>query len=371
LRSTSALPLLAVAIFAACADTTPTALDPSALSAASAKKDAPNAQASVTVVMSGLNNPRGLEWGPDGALYVAEAGTTTINGVCAAVPRGQFCYSGTGSISRLWKGDQDRIVTGLPSLVVISPAGAVGDVTGPHDIAFQGNGNGYVTIGWGGPPAARAAFGALAEGFASVIHLKPNDQWSVEADIGTYENVNNPAGGPLDSNPFGALSDGGRRYVADAGGNTIYEVSPNGAISVVATLPPTASGADAVPTEVVRGPDGALYVSQLTGFPFTAGAAAVWRIAPGGTPEVYRSGFKTITDLHFGPDGTLYVLQIASGPFLSGPGILYAVRPNEAPVAIASNLVSPTGVLAGPDGALYVSNRGTTVGTGEVLRIVP
>jgi glucose/arabinose dehydrogenase len=39
-----------------------------ALCAASARA------ATVTVAMSGLDSPRGLAWGPEGALYVAEAG---------------------------------------------------------------------------------------------------------------------------------------------------------------------------------------------------------------------------------------------------------------------------------------------------------
>ena len=169
------------------------------------------------------------------------------------------------------------------------------------------------------------------------------------------------------------LAEGGRQYVADAGGNSILEVSPNGSISLVGILPPTApSGADPVPTEVVRGPDGALYVSQLTGVPFLAGAASVWKIAAGAAPAIYRPGFKTITDIDWAPDGSLYVLQYATGAtFFSGPGVLLRVRPNVAPQEIATGLVNPTGVLVGPDGAVYVSNRGTSVGGGEVLRIVP
>ena len=140
MRSTFTLPLALVALAAACADSTPTALDQStAVPGAVAKKDAPAAQASVSVVMTNLDNPRGLAWGPEGALYVAEAGTPTINGPCAPVPRGQNCYSGTGAITRLWKGTQERVATGLPSHVLVTPTG-LGDVTGPHDIAFQGKG---------------------------------------------------------------------------------------------------------------------------------------------------------------------------------------------------------------------------------------
>ena len=42
----------------------------------------------VTVVASGLNNPRGLAFGPGGALYVAEGGTggtTSTKGQCTQV----------------------------------------------------------------------------------------------------------------------------------------------------------------------------------------------------------------------------------------------------------------------------------------------
>ena len=40
---------------------------------------------------------------------------------------------------------------------------------------------------------------------------------------------------------------------------------------------PTARQIDAVPTNMVFGPDGAVYVSTLTGVPFPEGAATVWR----------------------------------------------------------------------------------------------
>jgi len=38
---------------------------------------------------------------------------------------------------------------------------------------------------------------------------------------------------------------------------------------------------------------------------------------------------------------------------------------------VVGGLTRPGSVVVGPDGALYVSNRITSVGTGEVLRIEP
>src|SRR5262249_60893504 len=69
------------------------------------------------VVMSGLDNPRGLAFGPEGALYVAEAGRGG-DGPCFEVRPGQVvCYGPSGAVSRLRRGHQGRIATGLPSLV--------------------------------------------------------------------------------------------------------------------------------------------------------------------------------------------------------------------------------------------------------------
>lgn len=226
-------------------------------------------------------------------------------------------------------------------------------------------------------PPHRAGLGALGQLFGRTIRLTPNGQWSLEADVAAFEAASNPAGGPVDSNPYGVLAEPGRQFVTDAGGNSLLEVTANGDVSLVATFPTTVAPppfgqSEAVPTEVVRGPDGALYVSTLTGVPFVDGAAAIWRVAPGAAPTVYEGGFKTITDFDWGPDGSLYVLQYATGPvFFGGPGLLIRVAPGGGRTTIASGLTNPTGVLAGPDGAVYVSNRGNVADVGEVLRIVP
>ena len=76
----------------------------------------------------------------------------------------------------------------------------------------------------------------------------------------------------------------------------------------------------AVPTGVVVGPDGATYVSQLTGFPFPVGGAKVFRIDPrSGAVSTYATGFTMGMDLAFGRDGTLYVVEIDSNSLLQ-PG---------------------------------------------------
>jgi hypothetical protein len=133
-------------------------------------------------------------------------------------------------------------------------------------------------------------------------------------------------------------------------------------------------GTDAVPTCVVRGPDGAYYVGELTGVPFAVGAANIYRVVPGQASEVVHPGFKTIIDMDFGPDGSLYVLQHATGAFFSGPGILIRVSPDGTRTTIikeTDGLIRPTSVLVDDDGTIYVTNKGLSVGAGEVLRIDP
>ena len=168
--------------------------------------------------------------------------------------------------------------------------------------------------------------------------------------------------------------------VADAGGNSLLGVRQPGRISTLAVFPPRLvpnpfGGPDipmqAVPTTVTRGPDGALYVGQLTGFPFPVGGANVYRVEPGGQPEVVASGFTNIIDIAFGPDHSLYVLEIAHNGLLSGDttGALIRVDANGSRTVIASEgLMMPTG-LALRDGKAYVSNCGVCADIGEVLAI--
>jgi len=321
----------------------------------------------VTVVMSGLDNPRGLALGPEGALYVVEAGRGG-DGPCQVLRGLLRCYRATGAVSRYWRGTQERVATGLPSYVGSS---ADAEVTGPHDISFQGRGGAFITIGFGGNPALRSLFGPAGALFGTLVQAPASGRWRVVADISAYESTANPDGNLIDTNPYGVLAEPGKHIVADAGANALLEVEANGDISTLAVFPARPGrSTDAVPTAVVVGPDGAYYVSELSGVPFADGAARVYRVVAGQAPEVYQAGFKTIIDLDFGRDGSLYVLQHATGAtFFSGPGQLIRVAPDGSRSVVVSDLTRPTSVLVGEDGTIYISNRGISIGTGEVLRI--
>jgi hypothetical protein len=335
----------------------------------------------ITVVMSGLDNPRGLAFGPDSNLYVAEAGRGGPGpGILGGAGQVVF-YGASGAVSRLRGTVQERVLTGLPSL---APVGGVG-ATGLHDVGFSSSGEAFGLIGFGANPALRPQLGAVGAEFGRVVRL-PLTGGPVQgiADLVAYEAAQNPDRGALDSNPYGLLVLPGGGFVAtDAGGNDLLRVTAAGAISTLSVLPdrpnPLPFGPpvfQAVPTTVTLGPDGAYYAGELTGVPFPPGAANVYRIDPvTGELTVAFSGFTNIIDLTFGPDGSLYVLQISrdglASPTGPVPGALFRVNPvtGERTLIASDGLNFPTGVVVGPDGWFYVSNFGTSPGGGQVVRL--
>ena len=255
-----------------------------------------------------------LEFGPDGALYVAEAGRGGTSTLCAPAPDPPFanrCYGPTGAITRiLAAGDQRRVVVGLPS---IAPAGG-NTAQGPVDIDF-GMGAAWVTTGFGGNPANRAPLEAGGVQMGRLVKINSIGQWESVVDLSAHEAANNPDGTTVDSNPFGLRVLDDRAYVADAGANAVLQISKTGAISTFAVFParqpnPAPPSVQAVPTSVAVAPNGDVYVGELTGAPFFVGAARVYRIpAGGGTPVVVATGFTNIIDIALGPDGAGYVLE--------------------------------------------------------------
>jgi DNA-binding beta-propeller fold protein YncE len=288
-------------------------------------------------------------------------------------------------------------------------------VTSPGHPHRQGT---FPRSSWRRSPRDRLAEHAPGiAGFARLARIEPSGDWRYIADLGAYEEANNPDGrlhedgSPFyDSNPYGALALPGGPVVTDAGGNSLLRVGANGDVSLLAVFqsrgstpprpsfapPPFDQFTDAVPTSVVVGPDGAYYVSELTGVPFVDRRANIYRVVPGEparlhlTGDACLGGFKMVIDLAFDEQGNLYVLQFATGALQqTGPGILVRIRPDtSAPSDICARyragtrtvvlggpgqlqLSQPASVAVGPDGALYVSNHGVSAGGGEVLRIEP
>ena len=331
-----------------------------------------------TVVATGLNSPRHLTVS-DGKLYVVEAGLGG-DGPCADHPElGNFCFGFSGAVTRVSpKGAEKQVIKGLPSISNGE------DALGASDIVFKGN-TWVLSSGLGADPAFRNSFGEGGPLLATLLTgtLK-HKGFRVFADVGANEALNNPDGTDQDSNPTGILRSGDSWYVADAGANAVVKVSPWGTFSTLAVLPPAITTkpvvdgppagfpADAVPTEVVKGPDGAFYISQLTGYPFEKGLSSIWRVVPGGQPEKWATGLTNVTDIAFGPHGKLYAVQISDEGLASGGppiGSLVKVTPHGSThTTVAGGLFAPYGV-AFMNGSAYVSTCTVCAGEGEVLRV--
>jgi len=308
-------------------------------------------------VATGLANPRGITIGSDGALYVAESGRGG-SALISALIEGQpafACLGETGGVTRIDRNGQRRIAD-LPSFAeafdpdgpgLVEPtcpttgSNAVGmAATGPTNVALSGRGTLAVTMGLGGDEDVRDAIGPT---FGTLLRVLPNGKHSILADLVGFEEDNNPDGVVPDSNPYGsALLPDGSRLVADAGGNDLLQIFPNGSIETVAVFPPRAPApfvlpscfpvappflpppgtpiaAQAVTTSVAIGPDGAYYVGLLTGFPFTRNLADVFRVDPVTHAVTNFTGgieLSYITGLDFGPDGSLYVVEFTQAPLL-------------------------------------------------------
>ena len=317
------------------------------------------------VVADGLDNPRGLDFGPWGALFVAEAGRGGP-GPCVTGPEGSECLGATGAVTRITRWGQDRVVTGLPSLAGLDGAAA----TGPHDVSFAGR-RGYVVTGLAGPPSKRDALGPGGADLGRLLRLRWDGTWRSRADLAGYEAAANPDGQELDTNPYAVLAEGRRQYVVDAGANALLRVGRRGGISTAAVFPTRAVGEESVPDSIVVGPRGDFFVGELTGFPYPVGTANVYRVGRAEAPEVYAGGFTQIIDIAF-HHKTLYVLEFdhdGLGPGETGALIRVSRDGSQTVIETERPLIAPGG-LAIRHGYAYVSNCGACpAGLGEVVRI--
>jgi sugar lactone lactonase YvrE len=343
------------------------------LLAAAAAGPASSQAPQVSVVARGLDNPRGLAFGPGGALYVAEAGRA---GRCVGQGDEKLCFGYTAGITRVRGGTQKRLTSGFLSL---GEQGG-GFSVGIDDVDVDARGRIYA-IGASAPiPNPESLFGRRgARQLGKLFRISPTGGTkTILADVGRVELRHNPDGMDVNPNPYGVTVAGGRIAVVDAGGNTLLRVYPSGAVTLQAVLPPRRVGrklVQSVPTTVARGPDGALYVGELGGDAMPRGGARVWRVVPGRRPTVFAEGFDTIVGIDFGSDGSLYVAELLRDGFRQFArrnltGAVTRRSPDGERTELARGRLQAVGGLAvGPDGAVYVSTNSLFPGRGQVVRI--
>lgn len=348
--------------------------------------------ASPKVIAGGLDNPRLLSFTRSGDLLVAEAGEGGSAPCMAGPEGGEVCFGRTGAITKIPAkgrqrhgtqafGKQSRIITGLPSL---GGKGTGAQATGPGDVQAVG-GRISVLIGLGGKPELRAKLHAAGRQLGTLIQTTRNSHtYRTVADLAAWEAKHNPVD-DVDSNPTGMLYEHGRYAVTDAGGNTLLRVGKDGRIRLTAAFktrkidaPPvmklpkgTKIPLQSVPTSVAtRGHDGALYVSELTGFPFPKAASHIYRVDPRtGRTSVYASGLTNVTDLAF-HGRTLYAVQLADNGLLGGPtGSVVRIKPGSGThTVVADKLFAPYGIAI-KGGHAYVTVGSVAKNVGQVIEI--
>lgn len=324
----------------------------------------------MTVVATGLNDPRGLKFGPDNYLYVAEAGIGGTDSVssCAQVvpPVGPYHGADTGSrISRIdWQGNRTTYVDHLPSSIT-APGGGNG-LQGVADVAFVGNDLYAIFAGAG----CSHAVPDIPNG---VIKVNPNRSWHMIADLSEFlmdNPVKNP--NPPDFEPDGTwwsmIQSGGSLYAIEPNHGELDKIGTNGQVSRVIDI--SAFEGHIVPTALAVH-NGLFYVGNLNTFPVVPGSASVYTVTPGGKIQVFATGFTNILGLTFDDHGRLYVLETntAAGGLTPGTGDIVRMDGSKRQV-IASGLNFPTAMTFGPDGNLYVSVWGIgPPGLGEIVQI--
>jgi hypothetical protein len=338
-----------------------------------------------TVVATGLNGPRGLKFGPDGVLYVAEAGTggtTSTVGQCAQVlgPVGPYKGGKTGRISRFDKAwHRTTIASGFPSAV-----SAQGDLQGVADLTWV-DGQLLALLAGGGCSHGNAG---VPNGVALVnTH---NGSWQIIANLSKFiqtHPVKYPS--PPDFEPDGTF------YSMVAYQNRLYAVEPNhgqvisigGPNDIYSALDVSASQGHIVPTAIAER-DGNFFLGNLNLFPIQPNFARILELSRvacnpaqelidgGGLRSLHivasMAGFTTVVGAEFGPDGLLYVLELsdASGFPTPGAGKVVRIRYDGTIEDVADGLAVPTAMTFGPDGKLYVSNFGAApAGAGQIVRI--
>jgi hypothetical protein len=336
------------------------------------------------IYAQGLEGPRGLRFGPDGYLYVAEAGTGGSNstaGECTQVPTPPGPYTGglTARISKISpSGKVTTVASGFPS--TISEGGTIGVA----DVVFL-DGALYAVVGGGGCSHGNPK---SPSGIAKV-DLK-NGSWHLIADIGAWLKTH-PAkyvsadDFEPDGTLYSAIAVNGRLLTVEPNHGQVISVTQSGEIKQVIDI--SASEGHIVPTSIAAR-DGSLFVGNLNLFPIDPQWARILTISRADSDDFDNSprgleparghrivsskaGFTTVVAVDFGPDGLLYALELSDAAGNPSPGFGKVVRVKRSGEIeeIVTGLTVPTGMTFGPDGSLYVSNLGAgPPGAGQILR---
>lgn len=350
-----------------------TALVPAALAARQDASPAADEQGGMpplpegaTVVAEGLWNPGNIVFGPDGTLYIAETG------VAGDPPTDIPATPGTMGAEPLVPPQVSQVAPDGSQSVLTTEVGGVGIAV--HD--------GEVYVANGGSSVSMGLTPIAAENTINAVNMETGEVRLI-AELGPYETEFNPDGTDINPNLYGLdITPEGVIYVADAGGNAIYQVDTNGAFALFAVVPdltaltgaepdPEMGARQPVPTSVVIDDGGYINVGLLGEM---WDGPSILAYAPDATYSDGVSGIPVLVSMALGPDGLMYAVSLTadfSGE-MPAPGNVFRINANGSTEAVVEGLLFPHGITFDADGNLYVTVNSIISGPdaplGQVLR---
>jgi sugar lactone lactonase YvrE len=346
----------------------------------------------VVTILTDLDNPRGVAFGPAGELFVAEAGTgkQTVDPTLMTGKLTKFTdYNGDGDFDG--EGEAERWFSHFPTYNAEHFTNSVRDeVGGPSDLLVRRDGHLYLSVDGGFDRQA-------------LYEISPEGR--VGRTLADRSNMNGIAF-DLDQE---------RIYAVESTYNRLIEATLDGELRDIVVFPLLDSSQQAVPAGLTVDPrTGEVLVALFSGAVFDIESGDVILFIPGDakvvrvdsetgqfTDEI--TGLTTAVDVAMDKVGNVFVVEMTSDfvdPFpmgfdffdhdappihggyrrFSGRVTLYPAD-GSPPRVLADGLDTPTNITLGPDGALYVSTGQGTPGrpipgpdgptkiVGEVIRI--
>lgn len=290
----------------------------------------------------GLLNPRHITFGPDGSLYITQAGSG--GDIEAQGPFGPAFAGASSGVSVIRPdGTQEWLLHSQSSL-----DWGFGDVLGVHAV-YPAENSLWVLFGQGD---RRNPFN-----YALVELDTENNRVLQFVDLYTFEATNNPDGEIIDSNPIDfAVAADGTIYIADAGANSVLKWTQDGGLELFQTWAEN----NPVPTSVEVDDEGSVYVSFLSSFPYGEGWSSVEKYSAAGELVETMGGLTAVVDLEL-HDGTLYAVELGrfgDEGWTPDSGRIVTVSADGV-TPFAENLNLPFGMAFNSEGQMYVTLNST------------